>query len=336
MEETRNVDCEIVADSLNPAGNRLVSYIVTLPRFIWAEALTHRQLSRNAASSRAIPVKRMIKMLREGGAHPEFWGSNKPGMQAGAQLTEEDLASARELWDTAKMNAIDSAEEMMEIGLHKQISNRVLEAWCPYKALVSATQWDNFFSLRAHPDAQPEFQLLAYRMLDARLKSESKQLNWEEWHIPFGDQMYPDLDIATQLKVAVARAARLSYLTFDGNASLEEDLKLFDQLLVQQPLHASPTEHVAMAEPHLWLSSDVAHRQFKDLKGGHLKTTESWLTLKRDRTACNSWPLPYSKSMRHQGNFQGFTQLRKTLPGENVEKADLAEIMATKPDWVTL
>jgi len=329
---TRNIDCEIVADSINPNQNRLCSYIVTLPRFIWSEFLTHRQVSRNAASSRAIPVKKMIKMLREGGAHPEFWGSNKPGMQANEQLTGDDMKEARRLWDEAKMNAIDSSEKMMEVGLHKQISNRILEAWCPYKALVSATEWKNFFGLRAHPDAQPEFQVLAYRMLDAYLNSTPAELEWGEWHIPFGDQMPEGLDLDTMLRVAIARAARLSYLTFDGLMDIAKDLALYEQLMVSEPLHASPAEHVAKAAPSLWYHFEN-DTPAKTITSGGFQTVSS---SSDEAESKHSLILPYDDEGNHQGNFVGFTQYRKLQPNECIRDIDLEAVMSNKPAWVDL
>ena len=47
------------------------------------------------------------------------------------------------------------------------------------------------------------------------------------------------------LKICTARAARLSYMTFDGDIDYEKDIKLHDQLLDSK--HFSPFEHCARA-----------------------------------------------------------------------------------------
>ena len=45
------------------------------------------------------------------------------------------------------------------------------------------------------------------------------------------------------IKIATARCARLSYMTFDGEIDYEKDVKLYEQLLKSK--HFSPFEHVA-------------------------------------------------------------------------------------------
>ena len=42
----------------------LWTFELTYPRYIHSEFMTHRVFSRNASSSRAIPVKRMIEQVR--------------------------------------------------------------------------------------------------------------------------------------------------------------------------------------------------------------------------------------------------------------------------------
>lgn len=327
MEEIfNNIRAEIILASENPDGQKLVTAVMRYPRFLHSELMTHRAFSRNAASSRAIPVKKMREMIKQAPAMPEYWGADKPGMQPGEVLSPDELKEVKAIWNTLKDVALLGAEALSQRHLNKGLANRVLEPWMPYTVLVSATSWDNFFALRAHKDALPEFQILAYRMLDAYMKAPFQKLEWGQWHIPFGDRMPDGLSETERIQAAIARAARLSYMTFDGEMSIEKDLKLYHQLMVAEPLHASPAEHVAQAVPHLWLNSDFEHpSEF------HCDIGTS-----RDTSAANSWPLPYDANMVHQGNFQGFTQYRKMQPNECVHKADLAAIMAGKPDWIIL
>jgi hypothetical protein len=220
------------------------------PRFIHSEFMTHRAFSRNASSSRAIPVERMIADLRRDPAMPVYWGSNKPGMQAGAELTTMEIGACRLNWLNSMENAIHSASQLIELGLHKQIANRILEPWAHINVVVTATDWDNFFELRRHPDAQPEIHALADAMWDAAQKSIPEPLHSGEWHLPYADG--PDIDLSTSqlvdeaIKISVARCARVSYLTHDGRpTTIDEDMKLYNQLVGASPLHASPAEHQA-------------------------------------------------------------------------------------------
>ena len=121
------ISAQIIADSISPEGIRLTTMQLRYPRFIHAEFLTHRVFSRNASSSRAIPVARMIEDLRRDPAMPVYWGSNKPGMQAGAEIDEDARGVCQSIWLDAMGDAINKAEWLMQNGLHKQIANRILE-----------------------------------------------------------------------------------------------------------------------------------------------------------------------------------------------------------------
>lgn len=283
-----NIKVEIVADSINPAGQRITSALWTYPRFIHSEVMTHRALSKNAASSRAIPVAKVLQAVDENPAVPEWWGSNKSGMQAGAQLEGDDLTNVEHEWLQARRGAIDTAKKLAELGLHKQIANRVLEPWFRITVLVTATDWDNFFALRAHPAAQPEFQVLAYRMLDAMVnKSTPREVDWMDWHIPFD----PDCswDLADRLTVSVAKAARTSYVAFDSDKTLQEQTALFNAM--RDSGHWSPFEHQAQAQQSLIRSGNFTNgwAQYRQSFAGHTRSVPSldelllskpdWITL---------------------------------------------------------
>ena len=55
----------VLLDSVSPGGVRLVTMEVRYPRFIHAEFMTHRMFSRNAGSSRALPIRKMIAAVRD-------------------------------------------------------------------------------------------------------------------------------------------------------------------------------------------------------------------------------------------------------------------------------
>jgi thymidylate synthase ThyX len=246
------IEAKIIEDSISPDGIRLTTMQLMFPRFILPEFNTHRVFSRNASSSRAIPVAKMIEQVRTNPAMPVHWGKNQPGMQANEQLTGPDLAGAQDLWDLAAQQAANIAETMNRIGLHKQVANRILEPFQHIHVVVTATDWDNFFALRCHPDAQPEIRELADRMAEAIGVSQPMIRGYGQWHLPYVSQDERD-DIsdplgstATLLRISAARCARVSYLTHDGKTpDIEKDLELFQRLVGSEPIHASPTEHQA-------------------------------------------------------------------------------------------
>lgn len=235
------ITAKIIADSAahNPAGQRITTMELRYPRFIHAEFMTHRLFSRNASSSRAIPVQTLIHDVIDDPVNPSFWGKNEPGMQASVELDERHKQSCQREWDALRDNAIRGARYLSSVGAHKQIANRILEPFAHINVVVTATEWDNFFALRRHPDAQPEIHELADRMYEALESSTPDVLKHGEWHTPYagrnGDK-----------RVSAARCARVSYLTHDGKEPTEEaDLALFDRLAGSVPIHASPLEHQA-------------------------------------------------------------------------------------------
>ena len=246
-----NIEVKVIEDSISQEGKRITTLQIRFPRFILPEFNTHRVFSRNFSSSRAIPVKKMIDMVRNNPARPIHWGENQAGMQASSELSDEKKVAAKLLWTNAAKRAADTAEAMMELGLHKQVANRVLEPFMMVNGIVTATEFDNWFELRAHPDAQPEIQQLAMQMQEAMRASFPKKLIVGEWHLPYvtederNDQFFkanPEL----LRQISAARCCRVSYLKHDGSAaSVSDDLALCEKLVGAKPLHASPFEHQA-------------------------------------------------------------------------------------------
>lgn len=241
----------ILADSISPSGVRLTTMVVTMPRIVLAEFNTHRVFSRNSASSRAIPVEKRIKMVEDDPFIPLSFGSNQKGMQAGAALDGEDAEWAQSDWIGALRDAIKWAKSLARRGVHKQIANRLLEPFCPHTVIVTSTEWANFFALRCHPAAQPEIRLCAEAMRSALHSSVPTPKRPGEWHLPLindGDDKQLELD--QQIKLSVARCARVSYLTHDGKRDPKADLELYYRL--RDSGHMSPMEHAAtpIPKPH--------------------------------------------------------------------------------------
>ncbi len=237
---------KIIKDSIH-MGNRLTTLQLKYHRYIHGEMMTHRVFSRNASSSRAIPVKTMLKQVWNDPAMPVHWGANQAGMQAKSQLTGWKLKAARFAWKTAAKFACIFAWSMNKAGLHKQIANRVLEPWQFIHVIVTSTEWDNFFTLRDHPDAQPEIQVLAAEIKRWMDSSTPEMLGVEDWHLPYiSNEEHKVFTLEECIKMSVARCARVSYLTHDGKKpDIIKDINLHDMLVVAEPLHASPAEHQA-------------------------------------------------------------------------------------------
>lgn len=244
---------DIIADSIAPSGVRLTTFKLVYPRFIHAEFMTHRMFSRNASSSRAIPVARMLDGIEREPAEPCHWGANQAGMQARAQLPPAKADRARAIWHRACAAVVSACRDMNELGVHKQVANRLNEPFQHMNVVCTGTDaaYDNFLALRCHPDAEPNIRKLAWEMADARERATPARLEAGQWHLPFVDDA--DLDPMTAVKCSVARCARVSYRNHDGSApDAGKDLDLYERLVkserpVWEPGHMSPTEHQARA-----------------------------------------------------------------------------------------
>lgn len=240
--------CAILADSVNPAGERVTTVQVRLPLVVWAEFLTHRTLSRNARSNRAVPSRVLIREVLRNPFVPDFWGSNRAGMQAGAELTGVRRWLARKAWLWARYPAIAAAWIMARIGLHKQDANRVLNPWQWIDAVVTADEsaWQAFFALRCHELADPKIQRIAEMIREKIHDGSPWVLAWGGWHLPYYENQLRDTTNET-LWASAGACARVSYSCFDGRQSDAENARLGRQLASERPAHASPLEHVLQA-----------------------------------------------------------------------------------------
>lgn len=250
---------EIICDSLAPSGIRLTTFVLNFPRFILPEFNTHRVFSRNASSSRAIPIQTQIKEILNNPFVPKSFNVNAKGMQGGDVVDEKTQKESEKIWLSARFDAVLKANELLKLGISKQYVNRLLEPFSWTKVVCSSTEFNNFFALRYHHMAQPEICELAKVMYEAYSTSTPKKLNFEEWHLPFiKDKDWNEArDIAGEVKSdvldlllarSVARCARTSYNNHDGTSNtFSQDLALYERLLKDTPKHCSPAEHQAQA-----------------------------------------------------------------------------------------
>ncbi len=329
MTET---SAKIIADSISPAGHRLTTFEAVYPRIVLAEVNTHRLLSRVSASSRAVPVEKMVRRVLEDPYVPTHWGKNQKGMQAEEELSEGEQTVATSWWLGARDKAVESARALLAVGVHKQITNRLIEPFMWHPTVISATEWSNFFNLRDHTAAHPDFRDLAHAMRELYGKSEPRQLGSNEWHMPYigpedcGDEVLADVNAAYEkqnmlCKVSVGRCARVSSLTHDGKYDLSADVGLHDKMHAGG--HMSPYENVArpMTPDELELFEQKKLRwhhehgwywvgaQWSD---GRLHAEERWMG---NRKAV--WTLVAPGEYTHfLGNVQGWVTLRKMIPHE--------------------
>ncbi|MGL6289277.1 MAG: FAD-dependent thymidylate synthase [Silanimonas sp.] len=265
---------KIIADSISLRGDRVTTMQVRFPRFILAEVNTHRVLSRNYRSSRAVPVTKMIQEVRESPFVPLEFSRNKPGMQGGEALTGSDHEFARRAWIQASVGAAYYAESLASSGVHKQYANRVLEPFLYVDGVITATEWDNLFALRCHPDAQPEFQELAVMMRDAMAASDPV-VRSGDWHLPYiSAHERVSLSHAAACRTSAARCAWVSYKPFDpGEESDYAKAERTFSKLMSTPMHASPMEH-------------VCYPTYRDGAKGNLRGWSQWRhDLERERAA---------------------------------------------------
>lgn len=235
------ISAKVVSHSIHPSGGELVTLQLRYPRFIHSEFMTHRVFSRNASSSRAIPTMRLLRDVVMDPAAPVEWGSNRPGMQAGASLTGWRLWLVQFGWFSAMWFALAFAWLAAKAGAHKQVVNRIIEPWSHISVIVTSAEWQNFFSLRCHPDADPTMRALACVIRGAIKGSYGVKLSMGEWHLPYAEDWLIEW---ARRDLSAARCARVSYLTHDGQEpSPFRDLDLSTKL--RQSRHLSPFEHQA-------------------------------------------------------------------------------------------
>ena len=332
-----NITAKVVCDSVSEQGVRLTTFEIEYPRFIHGELMTHRMLSKNSSSSRAIPIQKMLDQIESDMAIPVYWGKNKSGMQAVEEIDKASIRSAVDQWGFAYGDAKHVVNRMVELGLHKQVPNRLTEPFQMMKVVITGTDWDNFFNLRIHPDAQPEICMLAYKMYKAMQESEPVELKAGEWHLPFVDKlldenlnlisygvsheddtygtMHNPVTLEQAIKLSAASCASVSYRTED--MTLEKADKIFDMLIKAEVIHASPFEHLAtpIVEKFDYFYKDDLDTGYEVNLPLHPDSWEDGIThVNKQGGLCS-------------GNLRGWIQYRHLLPSNTCWKFDFNERM---------
>lgn len=329
----------IIEDSVSPAGARLTTAELIFPRMILSEFNTHRVISKNSASSRAIPVKKQLEKILNSPYVPNRIGVNQPGMQASVYLEGEQLSIAQAgVYRKRDRAIIGALEDLVGAGyverafgtetlsrillkgfnesdmvvyrqimsyyeisiarakeddkyvlpqeflnIHKQTLNRYIEPYMMHTAVITGTDWDNFFALRGHDDAQDEIRIPAELLQRAMEESTPRRLEVGEWHLPFVQEDEREEAKANPEKwrfVSTGRCARTSHETHNGVRDPNADMTLSADRLLPHG-HMSPFEHVAT---------------------------------------------PLEDSTEQSGNFRGWKQFRKEIPFEDNYALKLADL----------
>lgn len=270
---------KVIADS-SFSNSRLITLEIELHRFILPEFNTHRSISRNFQSSRAVPVKQMIEQVRNDPAMPVHWGLNEAGMVASQELDYGVKQAVEFLWGKAAREAVDTAERMEALGAHKQVVNRILEPFMWTKGVATATykDWQALLKLRLHKDAQPEIKALAVEIDKAIKESSIAELGDRDWHMPyFGDGYWLEgcgIPLKDALMISSSCCGQVSYRKLDE--SLDKAKKIYGMLNLpengsykEDPPHFSPTEHQARA-----MNGDFE-------MSGNFHSEDSWLQYRK-------------------------------------------------------
>ena len=319
---TRNtkITAKVICDSISEQGIRLTTFEIEYPRIVMSEFNTMRAISKNSSSSRAIPVSKMLEHTKNINLKPIYFGSKKSGMQAGDELSGEDLQYAKSTWESALYSMVHSASILDELGVAKEVTNRLVEPFQLVKVVCTATDWDNFFNLRLHPDADPNICMLAYQMCQAMQESKPIVLKVGEWHLPYIDTdnkfgyLAEDtiLTLEEAIKFSVASCASVSYRT--EGMTLEKADKIFDMLIKAEVVHSSPLEHIATPIEEKEFCFDIP------FDGSEVSYRES-----------DSWQDGVTHRNRQgqlcSGNLRGWVQYRHLLPNNTSWKFDFEKRM---------
>lgn len=318
------ISAKMIKDSVSPDGIRIRSILARYPLPIHGEFMTHRVFSRNASSNRAIPTPRLLADVTQDPFMPLRWLQNEPGMQGYQELPQDEQDFALRVWTDALYGAVNAVKLLdgREFKLHKQYLNRLIGPFQHINVLFTTTSMANFVGLRDHHAAMPEIQEVARSIVKASDESEPQLLQPGEWHLPWIEEedwlatnhLNDDDQIDVLRKVSTARCARTSYMTFEGKRStIEEDVPMHDKLVGSDPKHASPAEHQATPDTK---QKGIVRAVYPD---GLVKFVSPYTGECTVDTIPGVKILPVWDHEPLHGNFDGWNQYRKMIPGEYIK-----------------
>lgn len=239
---------EMICDSAW-SDHRISTIVVRIPRIVLAELNTHRALSKNSASSRAIPAQTMRERVENDPYVPWRWPVNGKGMVPTGYVERPDrrAENAQNQWFKGLHHAFYVHKEMENgPGIHKEVTNRLLEPWMWTEVLITATEWQNFLRQRAHPAAQDPIRAAAecvQALLQQHVPTQRGTL-----HLPYvTDEERRRYNGFALMLASARRCRRVSYLKQGVAVDVLEDAKAGLSGLMEDPPHLSPYEHIAVS-----------------------------------------------------------------------------------------
>jgi thymidylate synthase ThyX len=331
--------CEILADSVNSAtGDRLTTFAITYPRFVHSELMTHRAFSRNSASSRAIPVAKMIENIKLDPVFPVFWGKNQKGMQAAEEMSAEEIEIAKKIWLEARDNAIESVNKL--IGNTPVYENgQTYKNRFSLRHLTTGEHVGNFNDLEEVHSAK---ERVLFGMSEA-----DKELNYPLLSVEELNKYELDThkQIANRLlepwmwiTVIVSATSYGNFFNLRCHKDAQPEIKVIAEMMRDAYYNSTPRQ-LAVGEWHLPLlqpeDEGVEEDKLVKVCVGRVarvsylthdgkRDLEADVTL-HDRLLSAGHMSPFehvakaSETSDWFGNFKGFEQYRKTVPNENRE-----------------
>jgi hypothetical protein len=316
---------KVICHSISPDNIPLVTVHMRYWRAVHAELMTHRVFSRNARSSRAVPVQKMLDEIMSDPFIPKHWGKNQKGMQASEECNEPviiqkpmsllyeegpeigywgDALSREEAWLEARDKAVQFGEAFMTAGYHKQLVNRLLEPFMWIDTLVTSTDWANFFALRDHKDAEPHIRDLAQATKEAITASTPQKLDYDQWHVPYVDAQIED-------------DGQQSYRYHFSETGIVRGFKFMD---VETARKVSGARCARISYAPFDGNGSIAAEleRFDKLVTNwpvHASPVEHQAT--PDRLINEAWTTEWANPQDHR-NFRGWRQFRSMIPNETV------------------
>lgn len=331
MQFTTSPIAKVIAHSISSiTGQEFITFEVEVWRGVLAELNTHKALSKNTSSSRAIPIPSMLKFVRETPGMPYRFGAANTGMTDNGEHNQEVVFNDSdedgnqiclppvEAWIYCVRKAAEMSEAFHDAGYAKQISNRLTEIGQTSKVVISGTDWANFYWLRDHTAADPTIEKLSQVMLTAHKASVPVVLKPGEWHTPYYQEGFwkPEfmgeyglcdvhgVTLEDALAISASCCAQASYRKLDDTIEKARGVvaRLNLGVDVSEPCHASPTEHQGTPIP--------AYKEWK---------TYSYPMQGHFDPDIVEWPEGVTHMMRDgtygSGNLKGFIQYRQLIPG---------------------
>ena len=348
------INAKIIADSKNEFGDRITSMVVRFPRFILAEFNTHRMLSKNSASSRAIPTEKMLEMVMNDPFIPIAYQKEHKGMQGSEYLDARGVETSTSAWLVGRNWAVSQAKYLLDKGVTKQIANRLLEPFMWHTVIVTATEWENFFALRC-----PQYDLgdgvihrsrkdgLSYAENEKGLEIfDGIFIKEEDWRkankgqaeihmMALAEAMWDAMNESTPNQLEAGEW----HIPFGDNFNIKKlRTELFQGHLEDSDIEAIQNAKVKIATARCarvsYLNYEGTDDYDKDirlfnmlLQSGHMSPFEhcaKTMSQEEYQIYSHTFPVEYNNPIAQKahlgwsGNFRGFIQLRKTLPNENI------------------